>query len=448
MAILAALNLVLVFFDLSYVSLRDVYVQTVPSLVQRYDPVKGIAPHPFTQYYLEQVNVLMAIAPAGITSDIVSPQLAELRRLSQQMVTDNPFQGAEKSEVLTKIERSISDRVGVLSGREGLDRFWSADYLAAAGWRQELDFFNRELRPLILANYYRDVTLYGRYVDRFWILDLPFILIFALDYLGRTFYISRRRPDLTWVEALLRRWYDLALLLPFWRWLRVLPVAIRLYQADLLNLNPLRVQLSHDFAVNFAGELIEMVGIQVIDQMQTTVKRGDVARWLLNPESRGTYVQVNNTNEVKAIANRLVNISVYDVLPRVRPDVEALVHHSLSGTLEQVPVYRQLKQVPGLQHLPTQLTEKLAKDLSHAVYGGLVNALEDPVGAEITARLQKNFQAALTDELQKNHNLKQFETWLVDLLEEIKINYVENVAKDDMARVVEETEQLHRRVHR
>ena len=52
MAILAALNLVLVFFDLSYVSLRDVYVQTVPSLVQRYDPVKGIAPHPFTQYYL------------------------------------------------------------------------------------------------------------------------------------------------------------------------------------------------------------------------------------------------------------------------------------------------------------------------------------------------------------------------------------------------------------
>lgn len=41
-AILAALNLVLVFFDLSYIALRDFYLETVPGLTRLYDPVKGI----------------------------------------------------------------------------------------------------------------------------------------------------------------------------------------------------------------------------------------------------------------------------------------------------------------------------------------------------------------------------------------------------------------------
>jgi len=56
--------------------------------------------------------------------------------------------------------------------------------------------------------------------------------------------------------------------LPFWRWLRVIPVTIRLYQAGLLNLEPARKQLNYDFAVSFAEHIIEMIGVQVIDQLQ------------------------------------------------------------------------------------------------------------------------------------------------------------------------------------
>lgn len=92
-----------------------------------------------------------------------------------------------------------------------------------------------------------------------------------LEYLLRTFYISHRNPNLNWLEAMLRRWYNLFLLLPFWRWLRVIPVTIRLYQAHLLNLEPIRAQLNHDFAVSFAGEITEMVGILLVPKFSQCV---------------------------------------------------------------------------------------------------------------------------------------------------------------------------------
>nr|WP_290227574.1 hypothetical protein [Trichocoleus desertorum] len=445
LALVALLNLLLVMFDLSYLHWRDVYLQVVPSLTQVYDPVKAIQSHPETQDYLNQVDRLnQQISQTGLQSPETETLLAELRQLSQQMSQDNPFEEANKPYVLAKIKQEVRDRTGEPMARDGFATFWSAPYLSQAGWQAEADFFNTNLRPLIAANYYRDSDRYGLLVDRFWLLDLPFIFIFAIDFLVRTYHTSRRRPDLTWLEAILRRWYDLFLLLPFWRWLRVVPVTIRLYESRLFNLEPLRAQLNHDFAVSFAQELTEMVGIQVIDQVQDTIHQGDLARWLLHPETRRPYVQVNHRDEVTAIATRLIQVSVYDVLPQVQPDVEELIRHGITNTLSQAPLYQQLQMLPGINEWPAQIAENLAKTLSQSVYNSLTGILADPVGAEITARLTQNFRNALEQELQKNHNLQEIQALLVDLLEEIKINYVESIAKDGMARAIEEAEQLQR----
>ncbi|MFN5239928.1 MAG: hypothetical protein ACK5CG_05270, partial [Aphanizomenon sp.] len=58
MAITATINLVLVFFDLSYVPWRDFYFRRVPVITQLYDPIKGIEPHRDTKKYLESVAEL------------------------------------------------------------------------------------------------------------------------------------------------------------------------------------------------------------------------------------------------------------------------------------------------------------------------------------------------------------------------------------------------------
>lgn len=446
MALLALLNFCLVCFNLSYLEARDIYLQFTPRLVQLYDPVKGVQPHPETQYYLDQVDQLARqVSQTGLRSPETESLLENLQQLSLQIISDDPFAVAGKSRTLAKIEQEMRDRTRSALSQDALLTFWSPAYLAEAGWDEEIGFFETDLRPLINANFYRDVGRYGRFVDHFWQIDLPFMLIFAADFLIRTRYISRRRPDLSQWEAMLRRWYDLFLLLPFWRWLRIVPVTLRLYQTRLLSLEAVRSQINHDFAIGFAQELTEMIGVQVIDQIQDAIEQGEVTRWILHPESRQPYVQVNQTNESVALANRLIQVSVYDVLPHVQADIENLIHHVVISTLNQSPEYRQFQSIPGLGQIPSQAIERLAKGISQGAYQNLVNVLEDPVGAEITSRISRDFRDVLEAELKKSHNVEEIQSLLVDLLEEIKINYVKQIFQGGTERALEEVEQLNRR---
>ena len=447
-AILTLINLCLVFFDLTYIPRRDFYLQVLPSVTQLYDPIKGIKHHPETQNYLNKVTEI----EAQVLQTGLSPQsenwLKELRFLSHRMIEENPFDVANKTGTLAKIKNELRLRTNQQSARDAFDVFWSQTYLSEMGWQSEINFFNSQIKPLINSNYYRDIDRFGNFVNRFWVLDLPFVIIFALEFLARTVYIGRRNPSLNWLEAMLRRWYDLFLLLPQWRWLRVIPVTIRLYQADLLNLEPLRSQLNHDFAVNFAEEITEMVGIQAIDQMQDAIHQGDLARWLFHPETRKPYVQVNQKNEVKAIATRLVNVSICDVLPQIQPHVEALMHHSIASTLNESPIYQQIQNIPGLNHLPSQLAEKLAHDLSQSTCNNLIKVISDPVVGELTSNLITNFRDVLKDEIQKKHNIQEFQSLLIDMLEEIKINYVKGINYSGVEKILEEASQIHQIISR
>ena len=448
-AIVAVLNLGLVLFDLSYLHWRDFYFQALPSLTQLYDPIKGIKPHRETQNYLNQVDELeKQVVQTGLQSLQLENLLQELRLLSDEMIQDNPFAVANKSGTLEKIKDQMRDHVGIASAHKAFTFFWSQSHLSQAGWQQEINFFNTHIRPLIRTNYYRGIWINGKFIDRLWKIDLPFVIMFTLEFLARTLYIRRNHAGLTWLEAMLRHWYDLFLLLPFWRWLRVIPVTIRLYQADLLNLEPVRAQIKYDFIANFAEELTEIVGIRLIDQAQESIRRGDFAHWLFRPETRRPYIDINNTNEVKAIATRLLHLSVYQVLPKIQPDIEALLHHTIESTINQSLVYRQLQSLPGLRHLPTQMTEKLVTDISQTAYSTLTNFLEDPVVLELTNRLIQNFSEALEVEVQKKQNIEEIQSLLLDLLEEIKINYVKGIAEGGITKSLEEANQLHQVIRR
>lgn len=76
-----------------------------------------------------------------------------------------------------------------------------------------------------------------------------------------------------------------------------------------------------------------------------------------------------------------------------------------------------------MNHLPARLTENLAKSLSHIAYNNLINPLENLVATENYTRLSSNFRLDLENE----HNIQEIQTLLIDLLEEIKINYVKGI---------------------
>ena len=441
-AIIALVNFCLVLFDLTYITCRDFYFENVPSLAQLYDPIKGIEPHRETQSYLNQVQELeKQVRQTGLDSPLVEKSLAQMRLLSNELIEDNPFAVANKTGSLEKIKNQIRDRVGISSAHSAFSTFWSQAYLSQVGWEPEITFFNIRIKPLIATNYYRRMGINGRFIDNFWLIDLPFVLLFGLEFLIRTFYLSRQQPGLNWLEAMLRRWYDIFLLLPFWRWLRAISVTIRLYQAQLLNLEPVRRQIQYDFATNFAEELTEIVGIRLIDQVQEAIERGDAARWLLRSPNR-PYININNTNEVQAIASRLLQLIVYQVIPKLQPEIEALLHYNITTILNKSPIYQQIQSVPGLNNLPKQLTEQLVTDISQSTYSTLTTLLEDPVIIEMSNRLMQNFGEALEVEVKKQHNLQAIQSLLSDLLEEVKINYVKGIAQGGVEKSREEATQL------
>ncbi|MEH2161806.1 MAG: hypothetical protein V7K38_12335 [Nostoc sp.] len=443
MAITATVNLGLVVFDLGYVPWRDFYLRKLPQVIQIYDPIKGIEPHRDTKSYLETVDVLEEqVRQTGLESSQVNSRLIQISRLSSEMIDSNPFAGVNKSGTLEKIKKRMRSHIGNESAKQSFATFWSQPYLSQKGWDQEIKFFNESIRPLIASNYYRQIGENGEFVDNFWILDLPFVILFGLELLGRSFLIKRRHPGLSWFEALLWRWYDLLLVVPFWRWLRILPVLVRLDQAHLLHLHPVRKQIHQGIVANFAEELTEVVVVRVINQVQGSIQRGELTHWLSQQENLRPYIDINNVNEVEAIASLLVKTIVYQVLPDIQPAIVAILRHNIETVFHQVPVYRNLQNLPGLGQAQTQLSEQLATQITTNLYKTLVSAVEDPVGAKLTSQLVQSFSEALGSEIKEKHVLSEIQSLLFDFLEEIKINYVQRLSQEDIDQIIEQTRQL------
>ncbi|WP_192881667.1 hypothetical protein [Nostoc sp. CENA543] len=443
MATLATLNLCLVLFDLSYVPWRAFYLQRVPQLTKIYDVIKGIEPHRETKKYLDTVNALEAqVTQTGLVSPEAKAKLEELNRLSSEMIDTNPFAGANKTGNLEKIKNRIRDRIGKDSAKQSFATFWSQQYLAQNGWQQEIKFFNQKIRPLIATNYYRQIGESGEFVDIFWLVDLPFVLIFGLEFATRIFYIKRRHPNFTWFNAILWRWYDIFLLIPFWRWLRIIPVIIRLDQAEILDIQPLNKQLHQTVVANFAEEITEVVVIRVINQMKLSIEQGEMVRWLLQKENVRPYIDINDINEIEAIAGLLIQTIVYQVLPKIQPELNAILVHNIETVMQQVPLSQNLKNLPGVAKIQTQFSEQLATQLTTNLHKAIVNAVEDPVGAKLTNKLIESFSQALGTEIQQKQVINQIQSLLVDFLEEVKLNYVQRLSQEDIEQILEQTRKI------
>ncbi|MEA5582485.1 hypothetical protein VB620_14185 [Nodularia harveyana UHCC-0300] len=443
MALIATVNLSLVLFDLSYVPWRDFYLRNLPEVTKIYDPVKGIENHRETSQYLNTVNALQEqVSQTGLNSPEAKTKLEEIGRLSGDMIDSNPFAAADKSGNFEKAKNRMRDRIGEESAKQSFSQFWSNEYLLQQGWNQEIEFFNRQIRPLIASNYFRRIGENGELVNNFWLIDLPFVLLFGAELLARSFYLRRRHPSFTWVNAVLWRWYDLFFLLPFMRWLRILPVMIRLDQGHLLNLQPLRQQINQSILANFAEELTEIVVIRVINQIQGSIKRGDVTSWLTQKENLRPYIDINNTNEVEAIAGIVIQTVVYQILPKIQPEIIAILRHNIGTSINQVPIYRNLHNIPGIGNMQNQLSEQLATQITTNLYSALTAAIEDPVGAKLSTQLAESFTKALGEEVQQKHLLAEIQSLMSDFLEEVKLNYVQRLSQEDIDQIMEQTRQL------
>ena len=283
----------------------------------------------------------------------------------------------------------------------------------------------------------------GQFVDYFEVLYFPFSLVFGLEFMTRTWLIRRRHTGLSWLDAMLWRWYDICLLLPFWRLLRIIPVIIRLHQAELLDLEPIQKQVTQGFVANIAEDLTEVVVIRVINQAQSSIQKGDLAQWL--SQKQRPYINLNDTDEVAALTTLMIQLTVYQVLPKIRPDLEALLQHHLAKILNQSPAFAGLQALPGIAKLQQDLTERLVKEISQGVYDAINSAMiEDPQGEQLFRTLIQHLSEVLGSEIQTKQTLQKIQSLLIDLLEEIKVNYVERLSQEDLEEILEQTRAIRR----
>jgi hypothetical protein len=446
-----------------------------------YDPIKGIEPNRTTQEYLKKVDELKTVLKIeGINGSEVEPLLAELRTLSEEMIDTDPFARVNKSGTLEEIKYKMREYIyardpnnlpkivniqwvnsaiiGVLdwfspevlwakySAKQSFRTFWSKENLMDHGWEKELDFFDREIRFLMQSNYFRHVGANSDWLDRFWLIDLPWMTLFLGEFIGRIWLLTHQKK-MSWGSAISQRWYDLTLWLPVsvvvpgFRWLRVIPVIIRLDQTKFPDLEPIRNRLSMNFIASFAEELTQVVVIRAINQMQEAVETGKFTRSLFEAKTKPkkARIDINDIDEIPEIVNRLLQVTLCQVLPTIQPELEAVVRYQIEKAMKNSAVYQRIHRVPGLGRLPDQIAEgviaqvtKLVTEKPQEAYISSQNSIPDPIATELSERLVKKFTVTLRQELQREHTLEEIESLLSDLLEEVKLNYVQNLKPEEI----------------
>lgn len=481
MALLILANFLLVLFDFSYIPLRNFWLQgrvqlflklgpfeknipTNPIIVPTfnvtkfYDLVKGIEPYRETEEYLKEVELLNEkISQQGLQSPkeaakraVTSAQnidivLSNLRRKSVEMIETNPFQIANKTGTLERIKNKMRRHVfgtADASSKEAFKTFWSRSYLSRKGFRKELNFFDNQIKPLIATNYFRAIGENGEPVDNFFLLDFPFFVIFLTEFLARTWYISRRHTGVSWFDAMWWRWYDIFLLIPWFRLLRIIPLVIRLDQAKLINLKRIQQQARQGFVASIAGEMTQVIVIQFINQVQESITEGEV-RDLLLQHSANPYIDLNEINETTEIIRIISEFTVYNILPKVRPDFEELIKYNINSILSGTPAYQQLKKLPGIKNLEAQLAGQLAAQIFQTFLDVLTNLIKkDPAFDRLLSQLVDKLRQAMATELQATQSFDELESLLAALLEEIKVNYVKRLSQEDIEQILEQTRAL------
>ncbi|MGL5834868.1 MAG: hypothetical protein ACRC1Z_16780, partial [Waterburya sp.] len=446
MALVAVVNLILVAFDLSYIPLRDFWLsgqvtlgsvnsayikfdgikldlipQNISQLITRYDVIKGIIPNRDTEAYLKKFEQLQQeLTTSGLESSVVNNLMGDLRRRSIEIIQTNAFSEANKTGNLERIKNRMRSHIPNPdnSAKIAFWRFWTPAYFEGKV-DEELKFFQTEIQPLMASNYYRLIGENGGYVNYFGLIDFPFGVVFALEFLLRTWFISRRRTGVSWLDAMLWRWYDLFFLVPFWRWLRIVPVTIRLNQAQLINLNSIQKQISQGFVAGIAEDVTEVVIIRLINQIQASIRNGDMNRLL--SEVDNPYVDINDTNETIEIIRILAKVLADRVLPAIQPEVETLLHYSVDKALKQSPAYQGIKLLPGSDRTLAGLSRQLVSQTYSAFSSALQAALaEDEQFDRLLESLVSNIGKTISTELQAQQSMNKIEFLLIDLLEEIK----------------------------
>ncbi|MDY7005973.1 MAG: hypothetical protein SWX82_19105 [Cyanobacteriota bacterium] len=439
----------------------------------QYDLIKGIEPFRDSQNYLIAVSELkILLEKKGLEGEEIESLLQELRSSSTELIDrDYDFQIVNQILVLTQIKyrmkqhiysqipdsnMSLTPTLQILqslnllqylapeilladkSSKIAFNIFWSRQHLERYKWQQELDFFSEDIQFLMHSFYFRDLGKNGEFVDRFWLVDLPWMIIFWIEFIGRTLLIGCRSNLSLW-GAVKKRWYDVFLLQPWLPLLRIITAFIRLQKVKLPDMKQLYTNIRFKLIGNFAQEIIQVVVAGSINQLQNNISKGSLKKAIFESKNQSEKVDVdkNDRGKVQEIINSMFEVTACRVLPEIYPDIEDFLRYQVEKSMQQLSIYRRLQKIPFLRRLPDKIANNLVIQISSTIARGPQKVYQtdvplDPVSIKLRQELVKQFTTKLLSELQEKQAFEEIEILMINLLEEIKSSYVKPSKKTNL----------------
>jgi hypothetical protein len=206
-----------------------------------------------------------------------------------------------------------------------------------------------------------------------------------------------------------------------------------------VNLDRAVAQVTYEPVAYLANTISEYMMVRFINQAKNSIKQGDAAQMLL---AQQPYLHVNQENTIEQITKRILDLTIYKVLPQVQPDLEELLHHNLETTIKQSDFYQILQNFSPINILPTEMTEQVANYLAQTAVDVVANTYEDDKGRKILDNFSQEFNQSLRRELQDEKTLGELQSLVSDLLEEVKLNYIQGGLKSDPVQTFTEINSL------
>ncbi len=294
------INLCLILFDLTYLWMRPTYFKYVPVVTRVWDPVLGIEPDPLSEALIDAADVAGRLLQLDPESTNLSTTLTDLRTLTLRVFVENPFERSGQTRELDAIKEAMARQTGHPTSQlrnpqvllEIVEDFWSAppDLL-----RHRLDLFDESLKPLLAVNYFRGYDLDGELTDNFWKIDLPFLILFWIEFMTRWVLAVRRHTYARWYFFPIFYWYDMLSLIPVLalrplRLLRVVSMYMRLRESGLSRIGKDFLSRGVAYISNIITEEVsDRVAVRILYEFGEEIEDGShirIARATVEPRRR------------------------------------------------------------------------------------------------------------------------------------------------------------------
>jgi len=293
-------NLSLILFDLTYLWLRPIYFKYLPVVTRVWDPVLGIEPHPLTEELIEQGAVAEQQLRHVPSSADLAATAEELRLLTLRVFIENPFERSGQTRELVAIKEGMARVTGHSSAdledptalATVVNEFWVGPPELL---RHRLELFDTHFEPLLAVNYFRGYDLDGHLVDHFWKIDLPFLILFWIEFIARWTLAVRRHTYARWYFFPIFYWYDLLSLIPVTalrplRLLRVVSIYMRLRQSELSRVGKDFLSRAVAYISNIITEEVsDRVAVRILSEFGEEIEEGThvrIARSTIEPRRK------------------------------------------------------------------------------------------------------------------------------------------------------------------